>query len=173
MDPQGQLMILNMFLVEKYFINFWNILFMKHSILLIFEKWFKVIVLCSLPLWATYSCIYFVSHFDQKLPPRNSFFCLLGGLWELVTTFLKQFVRFFNSGGFGNLCLSRRRILVGVYNVHSLHPIDTLKMCLLFYFFSSFFFVERFWSCWGLLLLLGYSQFTFWTLKHPFTYYSH
>lgn len=57
------------------------------------------------------------------------FFWLTRWCWrieELVTTFLKQFVRVFNSGGFENLCISLRRILVGVYNVHSLRPIDTL-----------------------------------------------
>jgi len=66
---------------------------------------------------------------------------------ELVTTFLKQFVRVFNSGGFENLCIGQRRILVGVYNVHSLWPIDTLWFFLGFRIFFSELKTERFLSC--------------------------
>lgn len=71
---------------------------------------------------------------------------LMLAIEELVTTFLKQFVRVFNSGGFENLCISQRRILVGVYNVHSLRPIDTLGFFLYFAFFAQLK-TERFLSC--------------------------
>jgi len=77
---------------------------------------------------------------------------------ELVTTFLKQFVRVFNSGGFENLCIGQRRILVGVYNVHSLRPIDTLCF---FFGFSHFFLRVENRTIFKLLLLVYFRSLLF------------